>query len=176
MAVHAQERGTLVMAGAREAAALLDAELVESAARSVLCWLATADTRGRPNVSPKEIFAVSDARRIVIANIASPGSARNIRDNPAVCLGFVDVFVQKGWKLRGLAVDVRAGEPGYERWCEPLRPLAGPRFPIRSVFVVTVQARERILAPSYRLYPGQTTEAAQRDAAIAAYRRSMSGD
>jgi predicted pyridoxine 5'-phosphate oxidase superfamily flavin-nucleotide-binding protein len=46
------------------------------AERSVLCWLATADESGQPNVSPKEVFAVADDKHIVVANIASPGSAK----------------------------------------------------------------------------------------------------
>ena len=36
-------------------------------ANSVLCWLATVDADGTPNVSPKEIFASHGDDRIVIA-------------------------------------------------------------------------------------------------------------
>ena len=68
------------------------------AERSVLCWLATASTTGQPNVSPKELFAVADDEHVVVANIASPTSAKNIRANAQVCLSFVDVFAQKGYK------------------------------------------------------------------------------
>ena len=35
----------------------------------VLCWLATADADGQPNVSPKEVFAVVDDQPLVIAHI-----------------------------------------------------------------------------------------------------------
>ena len=41
---------------------------------SVLCWLATVDTAGVPNVSPKEIFDSYNDDRIVIADIASSNS------------------------------------------------------------------------------------------------------
>ena len=55
-------------------------------ANSVLCWLATVDADGTPNVSPKEIFASHGDDRIVIADIASPVSVKNLRakigDNP----------------------------------------------------------------------------------------------
>ena len=67
----------------------------------VLCWLATADAEGQPNVSPKEVFAVVDERHLVIAHIASPISVRNIQQNPKVCVSLIDIFVQKGWKLMG---------------------------------------------------------------------------
>jgi predicted pyridoxine 5'-phosphate oxidase superfamily flavin-nucleotide-binding protein len=121
------------------------------AERSVLCWLATADESGQPNVSPKEVFAVADDKHIVVANIASPGSAKNIHINSKVCLSFIDVFAQKGFKVFGVASDVTPEAAEYFRWVEPLRMMAGDRFPIHSVFVVRATAVEPIIAPSYRL-------------------------
>jgi predicted pyridoxine 5'-phosphate oxidase superfamily flavin-nucleotide-binding protein len=78
---------------------MLSSEVLNYASRSVLCWLATVDENGQPNVSPKEIFAVFDSEHLVIANIASPMSVRNIGVNPRVCVSFIDVFVQKGFKV-----------------------------------------------------------------------------
>lgn len=60
----------------------------------VLCWWATADEQGQPNVSPKEVFAVVDDQHLLIANIASPVSVRNIQHNPKVCVSIIDIFVQ----------------------------------------------------------------------------------
>ena len=60
---------------------MLSSEVQNSAAHSVLCWLATVDGNGQPNVSPKEIFAVFDTEHLVVANIASPTSVRNIEVN-----------------------------------------------------------------------------------------------
>lgn len=147
----------------------ISAVVRQFARRSVLCWLATADAQGQPNVSPKEIFAVADAQHLVIAHIASPGSVRNIVANPRVCVSFVDVFVQKGFKLSGTARCVSSGDADFAPWAAPLLPQAGPRFTIHAVLVVRVQAVEPILAPSYRLYPGQTTEQGQVDAAMQRY-------
>jgi len=70
---------------------------------SVLCWLATVDAAGVPNVSPKEIFDSYNDDRIVIADIASSNSVRNIRAHPAVCVSFIDVFRQRGFKIVGTA-------------------------------------------------------------------------
>ena len=69
--------------------------------QSVLCWLATVSKDGIPNVSPKEIFTYLDNEHLGIAHIASPNSIRNIKANPNVCVSFVEIFVQKGYKLRG---------------------------------------------------------------------------
>jgi hypothetical protein len=40
--------------------------------------LATVDAQGQPNVSPKEVWAIADDQHVVVANIASPVTARNI--------------------------------------------------------------------------------------------------
>ena len=148
---------------------MLTPEHQAAAQKSVLCWLATADASGQPNVSPKEVFAMADSDHIVVANIASPGSARNIRVNAQVCLSFVDVFVQKGYKVLGEAREVQPSDPAFDRWAAPLKTMVGDRFPIHSVFVIRATAVEPIVAPSYRLYPAQTTEASQTQAALARY-------
>jgi len=148
---------------------LLGSDIRSMAQRSVLCWLATADASGQPNVSPKEIFAILDDEYIVVANIASPVSAKNIRANAKVCLSFIDVFAQKGYKVLGIATEAKPSDAGYARWVEPLRAMAGERFPIHSVFVVRATAVERILAPSYLLYPSETSEATQIESALRAY-------
>lgn len=136
--------------------------------RCVLCWLATVDADGQPNVSPKEVFAPLDAHRLAIAHIASPGSLRNIRAEPRVCVSLVDPFVQKGFKLTGHARAVLPGEPDFDAVSEPLHAMTGERFPILAVFVVHVTAVAPIVAPSYRLYP-DTTEAMQVAAAMQTY-------
>ncbi|WP_232710771.1 pyridoxamine 5'-phosphate oxidase family protein [Halomonas sp. 141] len=144
-------------------------EVRDAVERSVLCWLATNDESGQPNVSPKEVFAVADDQHIVVANIASPGSAKNIRVNQKICLSFIDVFVQKGFKVMGTAVEVKPSESGYARWAAPLLEQAGERYPIQGVFVINVLSVRSILAPSYRLYPCETTEESQIQSALRAY-------
>jgi len=141
----------------------------DTARRSVLCWLATVDAQGQPNVSPKEVWAIADAQHVVVANIASPVSVRNIATQPQVCLSFVDVFVQKGYKLLGTAQVVQANDPGFTRWAAPLLAMVGQRFAIQSVLVMAVQSVAPIVAPSYRFYPDETTEASQIESAMQVY-------
>jgi predicted pyridoxine 5'-phosphate oxidase superfamily flavin-nucleotide-binding protein len=148
---------------------MLYPEISQSANRSVLCWLATVDEDGQPNVSPKEIFAVFDSEHLVIANIASPTSVRNIGNQARVCVSFVDVFVQKGFKVFGTARNIRRHDDDFCHWVAPLEAKAGPRFPIHSVFTIRASAVEPILAPSYRLYPLETTERGQVESAMRTY-------
>ena len=141
----------------------------EAARRSVLCWLATVDAEGQPNVSPKEVWAIADEQHVVVAHIASPISARNIAHHPQVCLSFVDVFVQKGFKLLGTAREVRADNVEFAIWAKPLLAIVGKRFTIQSVLVIQVQSVAAIVAPSYRFYPDDTTEASQVASALRQY-------
>jgi predicted pyridoxine 5'-phosphate oxidase superfamily flavin-nucleotide-binding protein len=148
---------------------LLTEPICKTARRSVLCWLATVDAEGQPNVSPKEVWTIADEQHVVVAHIASPISARNIAQHPQVCLSFVDVFVQKGFKLIGRAREVRAADPEFSAWAAPLLAMVGQRFTIHSVLVIQVQSVAAILAPSYRFYPDETTEASQVASAMRAY-------
>ncbi|HZG23396.1 MAG TPA: pyridoxamine 5'-phosphate oxidase family protein [Chitinophagaceae bacterium] len=144
-------------------------EVREGINQSILCWLATCSSSGEPNVSPKEIFHIWDRTTLLIANIASPQSIGNIESNPNVCVAFVDIFVQKGYKLKGVASIIKRENPSYNIYVQPLSSLAGERYPIKSVIAVEVLKVERVLAPSYRLYP-ETTEASQIASAMKSYK------
>ena len=135
----------------------------------VLCWLATADAEGQPNVSPKEVFAVVDEQHLVIAHIASPISVRNIQQNPKVCVSLIDIFVQKGWKLMGYAQYVNALDAAFHAHAKPLLGMVGDQFKIQGVMVVEVVQAHPIVAPSYRFYPDSTTESGQMQAAMKVY-------
>jgi len=141
----------------------------ELAQRSVICWLATSDSDGQPNVSPKEIYVIFNEDTILIANIASAKSTSNIRKNKKVCVSFIDIFVQKGFKIIGEAIEITSAAKDYSKWVAPLHAMAGDRYPIHSVLVVKVNAIEEILAPSYILYPSETSEESQIKAARVLY-------
>ena len=143
--------------------------ICQASRRSVLCWLATVDDQGQPNVSPKEVWAIADDRHVVVANIASPVSVRNIAHQPRVCLSFVDVLVQKGFKLQGTARELLPTHADYAEWAAPLLAMAGDRIPVRSVLLITVATVQPIVAPSYWLFPDTTTEASQIEAARRVY-------
>lgn len=91
------------MNGARQNLQINDAMRTDIA-NSVLCWLATVDADGTPNVTPKKIFSSFGDDRIVVADIAFSNTVRNIRAHPAVCVSFIDVFRQRGFKVTGQAV------------------------------------------------------------------------
>ncbi len=144
---------------------MMNETVMRYASTSVLFWLARVDPDGWPNVSPKEIFSAYDAHTLLIANIASRGSRANVRRHPAVCVSFVDIFIQKGFKLKGIATVVESTDAAFALYAEPLRAMAGKRFPFTSLFAVNVRAIEPLIAPTYRLTP----ESAQIQSAMRRY-------
>jgi hypothetical protein len=83
-------------------------------------------------VSPKEIFAAVDTAYIAIANIAPPISVRNPKYNAQGCVSFIDAVVQKGYMVMGLACDAGRQAADFSHWVEPMKAMAGPRFPIHN--------------------------------------------
>ena len=147
---------------------MLSEEIKSSVRESVLCWLATANKDGVPNVSPKEMFVPFGDDTILVANIASPGTIANIAQNSSVCLSFVEVFKQKGFKLRGSATLIEKNGPDFDTLLKALHELGGESFPVLSIIKVRVENVEPIIAPSYWLFP-ETTEHSQIEQAMESY-------
>lgn len=135
--------------------------------RAVLCWLATSSADGMPSVSPKEIYAVH-GDQIVIANVASPNSVRNIRANGRACVAFLDVFRQKGIQVFGQAEIIDSTDGRFDGLAAPLRAIAGDAFVFKTLFAITPQTVKPIIAPRYRFFPG-TTEEDQVESAMQSY-------
>ncbi|MEM6252804.1 MAG: pyridoxamine 5'-phosphate oxidase family protein [Cyanobacteria bacterium P01_D01_bin.156] len=136
---------------------MISREVAQSIESSVLCWFATVAPDGSPNVSPKEAFTHDGKGKIIVAHITSPQTIQNIENNPCVCLSFIDVFTQKGYKVRGTAMVLRES---HKRYLEPsvtLAKIVGDTFRILAVIEVEPTAIEEIIAPSYRIFPEITT-------------------
>lgn len=136
----------------------LTADIKKYIDQSVLCWLATVSEEQQPNVSPKEIFASYGEEHIIIANIASPQSLRNIKQQAKVCLSFIDILVQKGYQLKGKASIIKKGQPEFELLEQVLLQLTGGKFPFSSITKIKVESAKPILAPRYLLFPDTTEE------------------
>ncbi|WCN15063.1 pyridoxamine 5'-phosphate oxidase family protein [Marinomonas mediterranea] len=137
---------------------MLTIEVKQSIDESVLCWLATVDSDGFPNCSPKEIFTYYGDKHLIVANIASPNSVSNIQANANVCVSFVHVFKQKGFKLKGQAIYADPTDEDYKEPLELLQSIAGTAFPIQGVILIEVSSVERVIAPGYYLVDGATEE------------------
>lgn len=149
--------------------AVIDDTISEAIERAVLGWLATVDADGMPNVSPKEVFAHLEGDRVVVAHIASPVSVGNLRTNARACLSFVDVFTQRGWKLKGFVRLVEPHDPEFPEVSAPLRQMTGESFRIRAVIELRVISAAPIVAPSYVFHADTVTESSMIESAMLTY-------
>lgn len=147
---------------------MLTPQIKESIQKSVLCWLATVSAEGEPNVSPKEIFTYYQ-EDVIIANIASPRSVKNIIENNRVCVSFIDILVQKGWQLKGIASILTKDDDGFYDLEPLLLHMTAGKFPFSSIIRIHVEKMKPIIAPRYMLYP-ETMEEEQIESAKRIYR------
>src|SRR5260370_35533931 len=91
-------------------AAKLSADMKRVVAEQRLAFVATVCPDGTPNLSPKGTIAVWDDGHLVFADIRSPGTICNTKKTPSVEINVVDAFSRKGYRFKGIAEVVVAGE------------------------------------------------------------------
>ena len=74
-----------------------------------LGYVATVCPDGTPNLSPKGTTRVWDDDHLVFADIRSPRTIANLKQNPAVEINVVDWFTRKGYRFKGIATVIESG-------------------------------------------------------------------
>ena len=146
----------------------LSVKVKEAIDKSVLCWLATVSSQNIPNVSPKEIFNYFRSDKIIIANIASPQTVRNIKNCENVCVSFIDILVQKGFQIMGKAEFVKKTDLVFQEMEDVLTKMTEGKFPFTTITEITIEEIKPIIAPKYIMYP-ETTEKEQIESAKLMY-------
>jgi predicted pyridoxine 5'-phosphate oxidase superfamily flavin-nucleotide-binding protein len=128
---------------------LISADMKRVVETTRLGFIATVCPDGTPNLSPKGTTAVWDADHLVFANIRSPGTLANLRQNPNVEVNVVDPFVRKGYRFKGVATILAAG-PLYDQVIAFYTERGGASV-IREVVMVRVHRAQPIDSPAYDL-------------------------
>jgi uncharacterized protein len=128
---------------------LISADMERVVEEQRLGFVATVCPDGTPNLSPKGTTAVWDADHLVFANIRSPGTLANLRQNPHVEVNVVDPFVRKGYRFKGVAAVLEAG-PLYDQVLAFYRE-RGVANVIREVVMVRVHRAQPMDSPAYDL-------------------------
>ena len=72
--------------------------------------VATAGKEGKPSISPKGSFRVLDDEHVIFANIASPRTMVNLRENPQISAIVFDRATRKGCRIWGEAEILESGD------------------------------------------------------------------
>src|ERR1700730_17267340 len=136
--------------------AKLDADMQSLVRRTILCFAATINGDGSPNLSPKSTLIVHDDQHLLFANIASPRTVANLRREPRIEINCVDIFARRGYRFTGHASVRSAGDPIYDEVAAALRAEHGDAIPIHDAVLVRVLSAKPILSPAYAYVPGVT--------------------
>ncbi len=72
--------------------------------------IATAGKSGKPNVSPKGSFRVLDDEHVIFADIRSPRTIANLKENPQLSAIVFDRTTRKGCRIWGKAEILSSGK------------------------------------------------------------------
>src|SRR5512138_2986911 len=115
-----------------------------------LGFVATVCPDGTPNLSPKGTTAVWDDDHLAFANIRSPGTLANLRQNPNVEVNVVDPFARKGYRFKGTATILENG-PAYEEALNFYRRRGSVVSLVREIVLIRVVYAQAIDSPAYDL-------------------------
>jgi predicted pyridoxine 5'-phosphate oxidase superfamily flavin-nucleotide-binding protein len=114
-----------------------------------LAFVATVCADNTPNLSPKGTIAVWDDDHLVFANIRSPQTVSNLRRNAAIEINVVDPMVRKGYRFKGTATVLDAGEV-HEAVIAYFR-ARGVSNRFREVVLIKVEQALPLTSPAYDL-------------------------
>ena len=128
---------------------ILTADMKRVVGEQRLGFVATVCPDGTPNLSPKGTTAVWDDDHLVFANIRSPGTIANLRQNASVEVNVVDPFLRKGYRFKGVASVLDSGALYDEVMAFYAE--RGVTNPIGEVVLIRVQSAQAIDSPAYDL-------------------------
>ncbi|MBS1788801.1 MAG: pyridoxamine 5'-phosphate oxidase family protein [Acidobacteria bacterium] len=139
---------------------ILTDEMKQVVERQRLGFVATVCPDGTPNLSPKGTVSFLDNDHLVFADVRSPGTVANLRQNPGIEVNIVDPFLRKGYRFKGKAEVLDAGAE-FERLVEFFanRGMFDAPRRIRTIVVIKVDQAHALISPGY---DRQTDEASMR--------------
>jgi uncharacterized protein len=128
----------------------LSEEMQQIVERQRLGFVATVCPDGTPNLSPKGTLRVLDDDHLIFADLRSPGTIANLRQNPNVEVNVVDPFIRKGYRFKGRAQLVEAG-PEFERFLSFFsdRGLSDAPRRIRAIVIIRIDHTRPLISPGY---------------------------
>lgn len=131
---------------------ILTPEMQQAVAEQRLVFAATVGPDGTPNLSPKGTALVWDDDHILFADLASPGTMRNLAANPAIELNIVNPFSRRGYRFKGTAA-IHRDDDLHRAVCDRMRggtaSLQRLADQVRAVALVKVEQALPLISPGY---------------------------
>lgn len=117
-----------------------------------LGFIATVCPDGTPNLSPKGTTSVWGDEHLVFADICSPNTIANLRQNPAIEINVVDIVSRKGYRFKGSAT-IHSEGPRFEELLAFYKS-RGSSTTKHHIVLVKIDHAAPLISPAYDL--GQT--------------------
>lgn len=114
-----------------------------------LGYVATVSNDGSPNLSPKGTIIGWDENTIAFADIRSPDTMRNLRQNNSIEINVIDPLTRKGFLFKGTSRIIENGLLFDEIFTNYRK--KGVKSPINAIVLVDVDFVQPVTSPLYDL-------------------------
>ncbi len=117
-----------------------------------VCWLATASHDGEPCLAPKTVFT-AHGNTILMADAEGSECIACVRANPRVCISFLDVMRDAGFKVYAMARVVEPDDDDYPALSAVLTATRQPDVPLGAIVEAVAQSHAAVPLPVLQLHP-----------------------
>ena len=128
---------------------MLTDEMIATAEKQRLGFVATVSGDGQPNVSPKGTFVVIDEQTLAFGEIRSPATLKNLRGNASIEVNFVDPLSRKGFRAKGSATIWQRGSTEFEENIARFDRWGDLAKRINNIIVISVRVAKPLTTPVY---------------------------
>ena len=89
---------------------LITSEIKNFLIQQKLGYVATVSSEGMPNISPKGTIIGWDCETLTFANIRSPDTIDNLKNNPNIEINVIDPILRKGYLFSGICTILTDGD------------------------------------------------------------------
>ena len=114
-----------------------------------LAFFATINEDGSPNLSPKSTLRTINGDSLIFANLASPGTIRNLNRDPRIEINCVDIFSRRGYRFTGVATVHVEGETTFEKFKTQMAKELGPKTIVYNAVTIQIKKVSPIMSPAY---------------------------
>ena len=112
-----------------------------------LGYVATVSSDFKPNVSPKGTIVRWDSNTLIFADIRSPDTIANLKQNPNIEISVIDPLIRRGYLFQGIAKIITTGDT-FDNALEFYKK-RGVKSPIHSVILVKISNVGEVTSPLY---------------------------
>jgi len=114
-----------------------------------LAFFATINEDGSPNLSPKSTLRINNDDSLIFANLASPGTIRNLNRDPRIEINCVDVFSRRGYRFTGMATVHSEGDMIFTKFKKKMLEELGPKTTVYNAVTIQIEKVSPIMSPAY---------------------------